>query len=1233
MTPFAHSRRAMALPALLCICLALGAGPKVPEGFEVRLIATVPAVTFPCQVATAPDGSLFVAEDPMDQVGPYEAYHGRILRFRDGQDPVVFADGFRAIQGMAWRDGSLYVSHMPFLTIVKDEDGDGKAEKREHLFKDLGPTNNKGLNDHIVSGIQFGMDGWLYISVGDKGVPAATRLEDGRKVQIKGGGVLRCRPDGSGLEVFTTGTRNHLEANLDDRDNVITYDNTDDGDGWWTRVTHHVDGGYYGYPYDYHDYPDRFLPPMAEYGGGSPCGATFYKEDVWPEKYRNAGFWAEWGKGKVHAFRFAAKGSSYAVMEAIDFAVADGVDNFRPIDLSVSFDGKTMYIADWGMGSWGSKTEKVGRVWAVTYKEEVKSRPRGQDSDPLERQIEQLDHPSFNERMRAQSALVKIGRAAVDPVTRALADPKRDVTARRHLVWALDGLAGGGPEAAFPTVELLDAESAELRAQAARALGQREVPIAVEALVKRIGDVDPCVRLQAVIALGRIGDSQALPALLARLTDSDRYVAFSARQAVRRVNAWKAAALGLDSADAELRDALLRAMESIYDIDACRALAAHVANDRHPAEERARALMILARIHRRARPWDGAWWGTRPSQGSPPAKVEEWDGTQVALRTIRIGLTDPSAPLRDAAVSAVVETRDRDALSILRGRFHDEPDANVKRGIALALGKLGDKTALPVLVVALKDLKSPQSVRDAALSAMETIGGELVVKTLIDVLGQADLPVARQTRLIAALGRARAKGAIAAIVSRLTSPEPNARAAAAEALGQIGVTEGVAVPLRSLIEDQESAVSRAAISALAALKDRDSVPAILAAADREPTRFEAGLALTQFGDPRAMPVLVRNLSDKNPDIRKASAGALRGMRAEAIPFLEKLSERHELSPAVIPELQRVFTSVKPLTSWRILGPFPKVAKIDISADKPIDFGATHSGFAGKPVAWKKAEPVDDQGQLNLGMICGTNEPAIAYGYAEFESLVDRRARMVVGSDDTLTVWLNGEKVYEFTDQRGFEHEQARVDVRLRKGTNSVVIKCGNEGGGWQFAVSATMSADYAFLKAPAEAAFNPDLYRAFALEAKGRPDRGQSLFADLKGLACVKCHTLAGQGGTVGPDLTGIGGKYPREELIQSILFPSQRIFSGYEPVVVATTDGRVLTGILKSDTPEALELQDADAKTVRVPKSDIEARKVSDVSIMPTGLAEGLSKQDFADLIAFLEGLKEAPSKPKAGD
>ncbi len=161
------------------------------------------------------------------------------------------------------------------------------------------------------------------------------------------------------------------------------------------------------------------------------------------------------------------------------------------------------------------------------------------------------------------------------------------------------------------------------------------------------------------------------------------------------------------------------------------------------------------------------------------------------------------------------------------------------------------------------------------------------------------------------------------------------------------------------------------------------------------------------------------------------------------------------------------------------------------------------------------------------------------------------------------------------------------------------------------------------MKAPARETFNPETYRALALKGQGSAARGRSLFSDLKGLACIKCHSVGKEGGTVGPELSSVGAKYPRDELIASVLFPSAKISSGYEPSTLALADGRVLTGIVRNDTAESVEIQDADAKTIRVAKSQVEDRKRSEVSVMPNGLAQGLSPQDFADLIAYLETLK----------
>ncbi len=1078
--PFARCRRAV--PAMLLLMLSVplatrGAPLKVPEGFEVRLVATVPAVLFPCQVATAPDGALFVAEDPMDQVGPYEASDGRILLFREGKEPVVFAEGFRAIFGMAWRDGTLYVSHMPFLSVIRDADGDGKADDREDLFKDLGPTDNRGLNDHIVSGLQFGMDGYLYISVGDKGIPKAIG-PDGRTIQLIGGGIVRCRPDGTGIEVVSSGTRNHLEPNLDDRENLFTYDNTDDGLGWWTRVTHHIETGYYGYPYDYHDYTYRMLPQMAEYGGGSPCGALFYKEDVWPEEYRGVGFWAEWGKGKVQAFRFAPEGSTFKVGETFDFAVPDGVNNFRPIDLALSHDGRTLYVADWNMGGWGSKIEKVGRIFAVTYTGGVRARPRGRDSDPIETQIAQLDHPSFNERMRAQAALITRGRAALGAATAALANPRTDPVARRHLVWTVDGIAGGTPEATTPLLAAMESAAADIRAQAARALGERAVPLAEGPLIALVKDPEPTVRLQAIIALGRIKDPKAIPALLPALGEDDAYLAFAARQALRRIDDWKAVAVGLDSEDPKVRAGVLSSLELVYDLDATRVLAGLATDPERRAEERATALTYLAQAHHKALPWDGKWWGTRPYAGRPPAKVLDWEGTPLVLETVREGLENPDAPVRLAAVDAVREIGDREALATLRGRFASEPIPDVRRAAARAFGAMGDRDALPLLIAAVRDPKAPDPVREAALTSVETIGSHVAVRALIDLLEGGQLDVERQPRVIAALGRSKARSAVGPLAARLKDAAPAVRAAAAEALGKIGPLNDVAPTLRAALDDPAPEVRKAAVAALGALNDREAIPALLKAADTDDTRYEATLALAAMPDTLAMQAYLRGLVDKSPDLRKASAAALAKIRDQAVPALERLAQRKELSPTIIPELRRVFTSMQPLMSWQILGPFEIKAPAPIAPRDPIHLEATYAGADDQPVSWKPVQASDEQGEVNLGQIFPDQNGVAAYGYVEVQSPVARDAPMAVGSDDTLTVWVNGKQVYNFQDNRGLAAEAARFDVTLDKGTNRILVKCGNHGGPWGFIIALTVPGEYAFLKAPAQGGFDPEAFRA-----------------------------------------------------------------------------------------------------------------------------------------------------------
>ena len=1205
--------------------------PKVPDGFAIRLVAAVPAVEYPCQVATAPNGSLFVGEDPMDQVGPADKPIDRILLFRDGKDPIVFADKLNAIFGMVYRDGSLYVMNMPHLTVFKDTDGDGKADSRKEIFTDLGvPAGSpNNFNDHIVSGLKIGIDGYLYIAVGDKGVPKATG-PDGRTAQVRGGGVLRCRLDGTGLEIFSTGTRNHLEPNLDDRDNLFTYDNTDDGLGWWTRVTHHIDGGYYGYPWDYHTRTDRMLPRMAEYGGGSPCGGVFYGEDAWPEEYRGRLYWAEWGKRKVQAFQFAPSGASFKVASVIDFVTPSEVETFRPLDLALSNDGKTMYVADWSMGGWANKTEKLGRVYAVTSTGTRKSppRPRGKDSDPTPAQITRLSHPSYHERTAAQANLVKRGTAVLPLVREALMAEQTNPVARRHLVWILDAIAGATPEATVPLIEALDARVADVRAQAARALGERSVPIAREPLEKLLHDPDPTVRLQAAIALGRIGDGDSVPALLPVLAENDVFLAFAARRALIRIGDWKALAAGLDSTDARVRDGALHVLEGVYDLDATNLLIAFSRSSARPMDERARTVSFLAEVDRKAPPWNGRWWGTQPARTDPPRRTIAWSGTPLVLEALRGLLADRAPALRAAAVRGLVAARDDGSKDLLRQHYSHESDAGVKVELARALAEWGDRASVAMLVREVGDRRSAGEVRDAALSAVEKIGGAEAAKGLLSLL-ESGAAGDRTPQLAVALGRIKRPEAATGLIELLANKKPSTRAAAALALVELrgsmpeSAHATASERLRTLLGDPDLEARKQAIAAVGAFHDKAAVPELIALAAAEPTAYEASLALTAIPDPRALSVYVGALIQKNATLRDASAAALAQIRDQAAPILDQLASRNELPRAALPELRTIYERSSPIVKWRVLGPFPEKAGDLIKPNQPIDFSATHEGREGKRIKWRPTRPVDSRGQIDLGRLFHSGDELAAYGYAEIDSPIARKAQMVAGSDDTLVVWLNGKDVYRFNESRGFSHDQARFEVELRQGKNTVLARCGNHGGGWQYALAISGAVDHAFLKGAPQGAFDPEGYRQAALKSKGDAGRGRALFHDLKGLACIKCHAVGKDGGAVGPELSTVGAKYPRDEIIASVLYPSARISSGFESAVFALSDGRVVTGIVRGEDGRSVKLQDGDAQLQTIPKDDIDARKPSPVSLMPSGLAQGLSERDFSDLIAYLESLK----------
>ncbi len=151
----------------------------------------------------------------------------------------------------------------------------------------------------------------------------------------------------------------------------------------------------------------------------------------------------------------------------------------------------------------------------------------------------------------------------------------------------------------------------------------------------------------------------------------------------------------------------------------------------------------------------------------------------------------------------------------------------------------------------------------------------------------------------------------------------------------------------------------------------------------------------------------------------------------------------------------------------------------------------------------------------------------------------------------------------------------------------------------------------------------------------GQADRGREVFfragPDQKGresqVSCGGCHRVQGQGQWVGPDLSTIGTKYGKDELLLSILDPSAAIGYNFRTVVAVTRDGRTFSGLAVEDTADRLVLKTSDGSRVALNARDIEERIGSDVSLMPAGLAETMTDQELVDLLAFLSGLRQPVS------
>ena len=134
----------------------------------------------------------------------------------------------------------------------------------------------------------------------------------------------------------------------------------------------------------------------------------------------------------------------------------------------------------------------------------------------------------------------------------------------------------------------------------------------------------------------------------------------------------------------------------------------------------------------------------------------------------------------------------------------------------------------------------------------------------------------------------------------------------------------------------------------------------------------------------------------------------------------------------------------------------------------------------------------------------------------------------------------------------------------------------------------------------------------------GDATRGRRLFAERADWGCQRCHKLGGEGGEVGPDLTGIGRLRGREYVLQSILYPNEVIAPGFENVMVTRRNGSVVIGVVKAETPGEITVESPEDGRITIPIADIATRERG-LSAMPEGMQDLMTPRELRDLIEAL--------------
>jgi putative heme-binding domain-containing protein len=303
----------------------------------------------------------------------------------------------------------------------------------------------------------------------------------------------------------------------------------------------------------------------------------------------------------------------------------------------------------------------------------------------------------------------------------------------------------------------------------------------------------------------------------------------------------------------------------------------------------------------------------------------------------------------------------------------------------------------------------------------------------------------------------------------------------------------------------------------------------------------------------------------------------------------------------------------------------------------IDLGAKYT-IGGKTFEWQQTRPTSpDRPLYDFGMLFGPGPlpESSVYSHFRFESPTAERMQLLVGSEDGVKVWQNGKLVFENDVVRPLIQLDDVVTLNLQPGGNDILVRVRmRKGTGGEYFhyrhlgdVKLTIPekpdglslADRLKTAGTGGLPIDPRFLDVDWLETvkKGDAERGRKLFA-AESLGCAKCHAATPkEAGGGGPSLTDSGLRFTVPYLVESVLAPNKIVSPVFRSTIIETADGKVITGLVVAETAEKLEVLQPDTKRVTILKSNVDARKLGDVSAMPQGLVK--TPEELRDVIAYL--------------